>query len=246
MDSELRLAAILERVTGKVPGTGVVSLSSVQRGVVSSLCRREGIAIDAHVLNRTFTVSQLLGRGGDSAAPSVTAMPDPQLAAAKGSEPATVGCDIQSIAEFAGLIQAKDFKSCPFLTDHLSLEEIAYCEGQKDPVSSLCGVFAAKEAVFKAGRAVPLAQIVIEHRDGAPKTRGYAVSISHSKDYCMAVAVAIAAPVNTPMAAAQPGAAPRTLAAPDGERIFGGVGLLYHAAVLSALGWLIWRALHGR
>ena len=164
------------------------------------MCRREGIHFDMARAKSSFTASSLLS--GD---PAPKAAPPPAAAAPTASPaPAgAIGCDLQEVEEFRALIQSSDYKACPFLTDIFSPREIAYCENQPEPVTSLCGLFAAKEALFKAGAPEPKAQPEITHKDGAPTVPGYAVSISHSGAYAMAVALKAApAPAAPPAAAA--------------------------------------------
>jgi len=87
-----------------------------------------------------------------------------------------------------------DLKSDPEFLKVFSLNEIAFAETKSDPLSSLSGIFAAKEAILKAGynceEKENLCKIEISHNEmGKPLFLGYSLSISHSNEYVIAVAI---------------------------------------------------------
>ena len=139
------------------------------------------------MLSGVFTVEGVL-KGVQYAAQEETyheSSPSPQ----KGLSGLRIGCDIQSIDEFRRAIDERDLKSCAYSSDIFWPEEISYCENQADPVQSLCGLLAAKEAVFKLGLLSRSQKILIQHDDqGRPSVDQADISISHSVDYCMAIA----------------------------------------------------------
>jgi holo-[acyl-carrier-protein] synthase len=116
----------------------------------------------------------------------------------------TIGCDIQSVLEVRGreVLLGNRALFTPY--------ERTYTRDKDDPWPTLAGLFCAKEACVKALAAGPddfgFLEIEIRHReDGRPRVaasgrlgrwlgeRGLRldVSISHSKDYAMAVATLV-------------------------------------------------------
>jgi phosphopantetheine--protein transferase-like protein len=106
------------------------------------------------------------------------------------SQGVALGIDIEDIA---ALPQTNDFRKEPFYTMNFTPEEIAYCILQPDPYASFTGLFAAKEAIVKAGarrRGEPFNTIHIRHSgEGKPLYSGMAISISHTPAVAVAVAV---------------------------------------------------------
>lgn len=107
--------------------------------------------------------------------------------------PISVGVDIVDIHRFAKLK-----KSNLFLHNNFSRSELTYCFGFKDPAPHLAGIFAAKEAVYKAlGQKILQSAIKITHdQNGKPlaslnlrSLASVSVSISHSAQSAVAVAI---------------------------------------------------------
>jgi phosphopantetheine--protein transferase-like protein len=103
-----------------------------------------------------------------------------------------IGVDIQFIPE---LFPSKvdDLKSDPEILHIFSRHEIAFAETKRKPTETLAGIFAAKEAIIKAGfqskSNSDLNKIEILHgEDGRPGFPDYALSISHSNEYTIAIA----------------------------------------------------------
>jgi phosphopantetheine--protein transferase-like protein len=103
-----------------------------------------------------------------------------------------IGVDIQFIPE---LFPSKvdDLKSDPEILRIFSRHEIAFAETKRKPNETLTGIFAAKEAIIKAGfqskSNSDLNKIEILHsEDGKPEFPDYALSISHSNEYAIAIA----------------------------------------------------------
>jgi len=77
-----------------------------------------------------------------------------------------------------------------------TLRELSYAQSKGDPKMTLAGIFSAKEAIVKCmGIANPkkkFSDIEIHFdAEGAPFSRNYSISISHSGEYSIAVAVPI-------------------------------------------------------
>lgn len=98
-----------------------------------------------------------------------------------------IGTDIVKISRIE-----KSMKSRHFLERVFTEKELAYCRNPQ----SFAGIFAAKEAYFKAcetGLKFPLTDIEILHKDsGKPYIKGIEncdVSISHDGDYAIAAVI---------------------------------------------------------
>src|SRR5574344_2487999 len=113
------------------------------------------------------------------------------------------GIDIVKIERLAKYQNSKKF-----LEKYFSKNEIEYIENRFDKLSSLAGVFAVKEAFLKSlglgiGAGLKLREVEVEHEKNGepfivmtPKIYFYlsnfgcsqvAVSISHDKDYAIAI-----------------------------------------------------------
>ena len=102
----------------------------------------------------------------------------------------SMGIDIVNIKEFRNKIDNQDLREISFVNDIFFDSEIAYSIMQSDPIETLAGIFAAKEAVLKATHNYSnICEIKIS-RDtfGAPTCPGCTLSISHENDYAVAVA----------------------------------------------------------
>src|SRR5690349_4726708 len=111
---------------------------------------------------------------------------------------ATVGIDIE---EVDSMPRANDFREDEFYKMNFSSAEIAYCILQANPYASFAGLFAAKEAIVKANnanRSKLFNTITINHNtEGKPVYTGLNLSISHTNNVAVAVAVALPEVGNT-------------------------------------------------
>lgn len=110
------------------------------------------------------------------------------------AEGAAVGIDIE---EVDAMPRANDFREDAFYKMNFSSAEIAYCILQPAPYASFAGLFAAKEAIVKANnlnKSRPFNTIVINHdAEGKPTYPGFHISVSHTNNLAIAVALQIAA-----------------------------------------------------
>lgn len=101
-----------------------------------------------------------------------------------------IGIDIEHIS---AMPIVNDFREDAFYKMNFSAAEISYCILQSNPYASFAGLFAAKEAIVKANnsyKSQPFNTIVIEHlEDGKPFHNHYQLSISHTNDLAICVAV---------------------------------------------------------
>lgn len=106
----------------------------------------------------------------------------------------SVGIDIEPITSFPVV---NDFREDEFYKMNFAPSEIAYCILQKNPYASFAGLFASKEAIVKANNAylnTTFNAIVIDHSsEGRPIHPDFQLSIAHSDDLVVAVAIQMAA-----------------------------------------------------
>lgn len=100
-----------------------------------------------------------------------------------------IGIDIESISNFPNV---NDFREDPFYKTNFTTNEISYCILKPSPIESFAGLFCLKEAICKTNenyRKIAFNQIEITHTDeGKPLFKGYALSVSHTKDMATGVA----------------------------------------------------------
>lgn len=103
-----------------------------------------------------------------------------------------VGIDIEEVGNF-NLVT--DFREDAFYKQNFSPKEIAWCIMQVTPSVSFAGKFAAKEAIVKAENSfkkLPFNAIEILNNDeGKPYFMGFEISISHTENIAIAVAVSV-------------------------------------------------------
>jgi phosphopantetheine--protein transferase-like protein len=206
MDGSPKLDAALafvSRLTGHdVAVDELLGLRSIQRVALISWARAENVALRGAVIDSgaPFSLRDLLTPTGEvpiaAAARPEAAGPPPVPAFAAGA----IGIDIEDVAS---LPEAQDYREHPFYRDNFTPAEIGYCLRQGDPRASLCGVWAAKEAVLKTGVAGAALSRLIDieiSRDerGRPGFANCAISISHTGQVAVAVCVPRAPPAMMP------------------------------------------------
>jgi holo-[acyl-carrier protein] synthase len=107
-----------------------------------------------------------------------------------------VGIDCVSVIRF---YEFRNKKEHPFLKKVFCVDELNYCFSYENVEVHLAGFFALKEATSKAlgVKLYPFAEIEVRHDDeGAPEVwnkgvkLNVKVSISHTEDIAMAIAIA--------------------------------------------------------
>lgn len=96
-----------------------------------------------------------------------------------------IGIDIQSLSDFPETV---DFWKDEFYISKFSKKEISYAIKRKNPIQTFCGIFAAKEAIFKS-TGTELSKIEIFWDDGKPFSHLSYISISHDNSVSVAVAI---------------------------------------------------------
>lgn len=223
------LTAYLSRLTGETLSPGqTFRLRSVQRAALTAWARRQQPPIQLHGLALAETSAEILLGAGSAAAPSP--MPAPRTPAVSGG----IGIDIEMVD---ALPTADDLRAHPFYQDNFTPAELAYCIRQRNVRASLCGLWAAKEAILKAGIVASpgtLRAIEVGHDDTArPTFPGCKLSISHTD--IMAVAACIAEPAAAPAPAPAIAAAAPKQATPARLPRRLSYGLAAAACVVSAI-----------
>lgn len=171
----------------------VITLSSGQGARALAWLETNNISIDNLQLSSGFTLNQLNGNKENPknklkvSAEVNSATNCSNLAA---FDKISIGIDIQSISELFPHGMPLDPKSDNELLGIYTLKELSYAESKGNPTETLTGLFAAKEAIQKCSdHEIKLTSIeILPDPRGKPCTAGYSVSISHSRDYALAVA----------------------------------------------------------
>ena len=123
-------------------------------------------------------------------------------AAAAGPEGAAVGLDIEAVSSMP---PTEDYRSHEFYQSAFTPQEMAYCILKPEPRIHFCGLFSAKESLKKASAVfleLPLHEIEIGHdgngkphylRAGGISRPAFSLSISHTPENAVAIALALAA-----------------------------------------------------
>jgi phosphopantetheinyl transferase (holo-ACP synthase) len=196
MDSQ-EFADYLSQLLGRriLPGDWV-RLTSGQQARAGGWLVERGVTV-ADLRSRLASSFQPSALHDDAsiAVPSVPPALSPR--AIIGATPADlrIGIDIQRIDEILPADAGFDLKASGEVTAMFTLKEISYAQSRPAPLDTLSGLFAAKEALRKCDAALlalPLREVeVLPDATGRPEFPGYALSISHSGNFAIAVAAAL-------------------------------------------------------
>ena len=102
-----------------------------------------------------------------------------------------IGIDIQSVSELFPQGISSDPKSEGELLAIFTINELSYAQSKIDPLQTLTGIFSAKEAILKCSQEdFTLNSIeILPDALGKPSAAGFSISISHSVDYAVAIAI---------------------------------------------------------
>ncbi len=110
----------------------------------------------------------------------------------------SVGIDIEQVSNFK---EVNDYREDNFYKQNFTEQEIAHCLLQPSMLQSFTGKFAAKEAIVKADNSykkLSFNQIEISNdTEGKPLFHDFHISISHTNDLAIAVAIQIKEPEKT-------------------------------------------------
>jgi phosphopantetheinyl transferase (holo-ACP synthase) len=102
-----------------------------------------------------------------------------------------IGIDIQSIGELFPSGLPIDPKSDIELLAMFTIKELSYAQSKGCPLQTLTGIYAAKEAAQKCTQnKINFTDMeILPDQNGKPSVNGFSISISHSQDYAVAIAV---------------------------------------------------------
>jgi phosphopantetheine--protein transferase-like protein len=154
------------------------SLSSAKRARFIAFCRQQGIDL-SHPLQLASKPASPSFTSNDNVSP-------PSFC--------SVGIDLIFVKELFPEAP-QDLKSDKGISEIFSLREVAYAETKTDPLETLAGIFALKEAVVKTGQVPETLSAnfkeleVLHDEKGIPSMNGFAVSISHCNGLAAAMAI---------------------------------------------------------
>jgi len=176
----------------------VISLSSGQRSRAHAWLKAKNYIFNEEALRNGFSVNQLLGvvREGSIASTSLFNEKDRysiNIEKADLYAPEFIGIDIQSIIELFPEGLSRDPKSDPELLGIYTFKELSYAQSRNNPKQTLTGLFAAKEAIQKCSqKEIKLNTIeILPDLNGRPRIDGFMLSISHSLDNAVAIAIPV-------------------------------------------------------
>ena len=194
MEKETTVEYLSKLLNRQVEENAVISLSSAQRNRLYGWLIDKKIAFAEDILLGSFSVNQLLL---DTLHTSIA---HETVGAAESLIPLNsnlvggsnqIGIDIQRVDELFPDGLPCDPKSSSELLTLFTMHELSYAQSKDDPKQTLAGIYCAKEAIIKAaGIDFILNQIEIGRcYGGAPLHPEFAISISHSGNYAIAVAL---------------------------------------------------------
>ncbi|HEY0758382.1 MAG TPA: 4'-phosphopantetheinyl transferase superfamily protein [Acidisarcina sp.] len=198
-----QVVAYLTRLMGSTPTVDEpLKLRSVHRAALASWARKGDIPIRQALISSAapFSVRELLSDGGRPTVPvaavGAAASAAPLVGSTLDSALVTLGGIGIDIEEVDMLPETHDYREHSFYQDTFTPSELAYCLMQADVKASLCGTWAAKEAILKSGVAHSTAghlKAIEVTRDnaGRPQFPGCKLSISHTGKTAVAVCVAL-------------------------------------------------------
>jgi phosphopantetheine--protein transferase-like protein len=212
---EARTIEYLSRLLNRpVDVEGTLVLTSGQRARLISWAEHFGglSAQGRALVSGGFTLRQLLGDVAGAAKTPAAATPGVDgVSRGPAATFCGMGIDMQRIAEVVPYDDAFDFRSAADLARIFTAREISYACARQAPAQTLAGLFAAKEAIMKADPEKASRQLdeieVLPGESGAPTYPGFQLSISHSGEYAVAIAMRVG---TSPPARAtdQPGSEP--------------------------------------
>ena len=167
-----------------------ISLSSAQKSRVYSWLSSNNIAFDESALNSRFTLFDLLSTNNPL---KKIANESHQISniISLSNGIVSIGIDLQKIDELFPESLSDDPKSDESINKIFTIRELSYAQTKDFPEQTLAGIFAAKEAIIKAAKLkLDLIDIeVLPNEDGVPVHAGYEISISHTENFALAVAI---------------------------------------------------------
>ncbi|MBT8517339.1 4'-phosphopantetheinyl transferase superfamily protein [Polynucleobacter paneuropaeus] len=182
----------LSRLLNKSITEGMeITLSSAQKSRLHGWLTKNDISFNEFALAGKFTIDQLLLGVMEGAKPQLSPQIGVLNLAQIGLSDFQIGIDIQRVEELFPQGLSSDPKADKELTQIFTARELSYAQSKPDPEITLTGIFCAKEAIQKTSTLTKnLNKIeVLPDVSGKPKSNGYELSISHSGNYAIAIAI---------------------------------------------------------
>lgn len=172
----------------------IIRLSSGQGARAYAWLKNNSFNVDNTILYNSFTLQELftgIKKQVDRPSYSNHRVKNQTPHVYCGHDKKSIGIDIQSIKELFPIPLPTDFKSDKQLLEIFTTKELSYAESKDYPLQTLTGLFAAKEAIQKCSQEkLSLKKIeILPDENGKPCTDDFSISISHSLDYAIAVAI---------------------------------------------------------
>ena len=176
-----------------VEETTAIRLSSSQSARAHAWLKSNNINFDNLSLRGGFTIKQLIGGVKSEFVKLNTNSNEIKHVTSElhNHINSYIGVDIQSICELFPNGLPMDPKSDNELLGMFTIKELSYAQSKGHPLQTLTGIFAAKEATLKCTQnKFNLTDIeILPDQNGKPSLEGFSISISHSQDYAVAIAV---------------------------------------------------------
>lgn len=167
------------------------SLTSAQKARLIGWGISQGVVYTPkHLQNElSLKILTIMVNGQDSISPELEE--GKNLPRIQGVTENLLGIDLQNTNELFPQGVPDDLKSDEALKSIFTLQELSYAASKGDAIETLTGIFAAKEAIIKAGstNAALNSLEILPGPGGAPQTKNYWISISHSGGYAIALAL---------------------------------------------------------
>lgn len=192
MSAQITLEYLSKLLNKPVTEQMEIALSSAQKSRVHGWLIKNGITFNEAALAKKFTINQLLSDLGSSKIQHQSRTQETFSSPIKLSMGNfQIGVDIQRVDELFPRGLSSDPKVDQELTQIFTTKELSYAQSKGDPEITLAGIFSAKEAIQKACNANKILNKIeiLPDENGRPKSKGYALSISHSGNYAIAIAI---------------------------------------------------------
>jgi len=173
-------------------------VTSVKAHHILGILSANGLEVPREEFKRKFNLNDLIARYGNTGMRSSGSEESPKygfnsdvVKPGNTNLHRGIGIDIQSVEDIYPGALPVDLKSDAILCQMFSYKELSYVGYSINIRESLAALWAAKEAVFKAGHGkVELADIEIRHlKNGRPVVDDFELSISHDAGIATAIAL---------------------------------------------------------
>jgi phosphopantetheinyl transferase (holo-ACP synthase) len=191
MEKGMVISYFAKLLNEEIQDTTIIKLSSGQRIRAQAWLKDRGLISNSLKIEKGFTVSELFENlNSQSLDSGNNHVPNKSISPPSASK-LQVGVDIQSISEIFPCGLPSDPKNDPEMLAMYSMRELSYAQSKPNPTSTLTGLFAAKEAILKCStKYADISELeVLPNSEGKPVFQDYEISISHSRDYVVAIAI---------------------------------------------------------